>query len=60
LFCTAKRGTVENVKAATSFRLSEEALVLLARIAAEMGISQAAVLELAIREFAGKTSRRER
>lgn len=36
----------------TSVRLSPQAKELLARLADELGISQAAVLEIAIREYA--------
>jgi predicted DNA-binding protein len=36
----------------TSFRLSEEALQMLADLAELLGISQAAVLEIAIRKLA--------
>lgn len=39
-------------KRSTSFRLSEEARRLLDRIAAKLGVSQAAALELAIRLLA--------
>ena len=38
----------------TSFRLSEEALRLLDELAKKLGISQAAVLEIAIRAAAKK------
>ena len=40
------------MKRATSFRLSKEALYLLAQIARKNGISQTAVLEIIIREKA--------
>lgn len=39
-------------KKPTSFRLTTEALRLLAEISEKLGISQAAVLELAIRDVA--------
>ena len=38
----------------TSFRLSEKALALLNELAGALGLSQAAVIELAIRELARK------
>jgi predicted DNA-binding protein len=41
-------------KHATSFRLSPEALRHLAALAKRLGLSQAAVLELAIRQLARK------
>lgn len=41
-------------KEPTSFRLSPEALELLAWLAARLGVSQAAVLEMLIRERARK------
>lgn len=41
-------------KLATSFRLTREALRLLFDLAKSLGISQAGVLELAIREMAKK------
>jgi predicted transcriptional regulator len=40
------------VKKGTSFNLSEEALRLLKAMAADMGVSNTAVLEMAIREMA--------
>lgn len=40
------------MKHGTSFRLSGEALRLLAEMSAKMGVSQTAVLEMAIREIA--------
>lgn len=43
--------TMEN-KQPTSFRLSSEAKALLADLATRLGISQASVLEMAIRELA--------
>jgi len=42
------------MKKATSFRLSEEMLRLLALLAAELGISQASALEVAVRESTKK------
>ncbi len=39
-------------KKATSLRLSEEARSLLVKVATKLGISQTAVLELAIRQIA--------
>jgi predicted transcriptional regulator len=39
-------------KRSTTFRLSEEARALLEQIAARNGISQTAVMELAIRQYA--------
>jgi hypothetical protein len=41
-------------KLPTSFRLTEKAVALLARIAVEQGISQSAVLEMLIRDDAQK------
>jgi len=40
------------MKQAASFRLSPEALRLLATLAAELGVSQASTLEMAIRDMA--------
>ena len=37
-------------KKSTSFRLSEQSLKLLSDLATQLGISQAAVLEVAVRE----------
>lgn len=42
----------KHIKRATSVRLTSEAKRLMAVIAKKMGISQSAVLELAIRQFA--------
>ena len=42
------------MKNATSFRLSEEALHLIKLLAESKGVSQAAVIEMAIREMAKK------
>jgi predicted DNA-binding protein len=42
------------MKRATSFRLSDEALRLLAKLAKKQGISQSAWLEIVIREAAQK------
>ncbi len=54
----ARRGTFTGMtKLATSFRLSPEALRLLAGLAKRLGLSQAAVLELAIRQLARKEAR---
>jgi predicted transcriptional regulator len=39
-------------KKATSLRLSEEAKALLGKVATKLGISQTAVVELAIRQIA--------
>jgi predicted DNA-binding protein len=39
-------------KKSTSFRLSPEALSLLSKMSQELGISQASLIELAVREFA--------
>lgn len=39
-------------KKATSIRLSQEAKTLLAKVATKLGISQTAVLEIAIRQIA--------
>lgn len=44
----------KHTKRATSVRLTDEARRLLERLAAKMGVSQAAVLEVAIREKARK------
>ena len=46
-------GTRYNVKmkTATSYRLSPEALDLIKRLAEELGISQAAVIEISVRMF---------
>ena len=41
-----------DVKRATSYRLSKEALRLLARLAESMGMARTACLELAIRDLA--------
>lgn len=49
IYATTPKG-----KRATSFRLTAEALRLLAAIAEACGISQSASLELAIRELAKK------
>lgn len=43
---------VRDMKRAASFRLSPEALRLLAELAEHLGLSQAACLELAIRQLA--------
>ncbi len=40
-------------KKAISFRLSEQAIDLIRRLAAKLGISQVAVLEMAVRKFNG-------
>jgi hypothetical protein len=45
-------------KKATSFRLTPEALRLLAALAAALGIGQGDVLEIAIRDLAAKTPAR--
>jgi PIN domain nuclease of toxin-antitoxin system len=42
------------MKTPTSFRLSEEARALIERISATLGISQAAVIEMAVRQLAKK------
>ena len=42
------------MKNATSFRLSEEALNLIKLLAESKGVSQAAIIEMAIREMAKK------
>lgn len=42
------------MKNATSFRLSEEALHLIKLLAESKGVSQAAVIEMAIRDMAKK------
>jgi predicted DNA-binding protein len=42
-------------KRSTSFRLSDDALRLLAEMSERLGISQAACLELAIRKLAKET-----
>lgn len=47
---------VGNPKTMKNFRLSDEAIELLERLSAERGISQAAVIEQAVREFARKES----
>ena len=39
------------MKQAISFRLSPEAILLLKRLAEEKGVSQAAILEMALREM---------
>ena len=44
----------DNMKIHVSFRLSDEAIRLLKLLADQKGISQAAVLEIAIREMAKK------
>lgn len=44
------------MKIATSYRLSEEAIRLLKLVAEVKGLSQASVLEIAIRELAKKES----
>ena len=44
------------MKIATSYRLSEEAIRLIKLIAEAKGLSQASVLEIAIRELAKKES----
>lgn len=46
------------MKKAVAFRFSEEAIRLLKALAAARGISQAAILEIAIREAAKKESRK--
>jgi predicted DNA-binding protein len=40
----------------TSFRLSDDALRLLAKLSKELGISQASCVELAIRKLAKETA----
>jgi hypothetical protein len=49
-----KKPTTKAPKIATSYRLSSEALTLIARLAKHHGISQAAVIEMAVREQARK------
>ncbi|WP_156782746.1 ribbon-helix-helix protein, CopG family [Acidihalobacter yilgarnensis] len=49
---------MSDMKTHVSYRLSEEALRLLKRLAAAKGISMASVLEIAIREAAKKESLR--
>jgi hypothetical protein len=39
-------------KQATSFRLSDEALTLIRELSAALGVSQAAVIEMAVRKIA--------
>lgn len=53
LCCSALRATISDMKKnPTSIRLSDEGKRLLALLAEKMGVSQAAVLELAIRDKA--------
>lgn len=42
------------MKTATSFRLSEQALQLIKALARKLGISQTAVIEMAVRKLAEK------
>jgi predicted DNA-binding protein len=42
------------MKKGTSFRLSDEALRLIALLTAHLGLSQASVVELAVRDLARK------
>lgn len=42
------------MKKATNFRLTPEALALILRIAEKLGVSQASVIEMAVRELARK------
>jgi predicted transcriptional regulator len=52
-YCSIKRATIDGMKKnPTSIRLSDEAKRLLALMAEKLAISQAAVIELAIREKA--------
>jgi hypothetical protein len=48
----AKKKPVQRNQKPTSFRLSPEALALIKQLAEALGLSQAAVLELAIRRLA--------
>jgi hypothetical protein len=41
-------------KQSRNFRLSPEALALIRELAERLGVSQAAILEMAVREFAKK------
>lgn len=54
LHCSAVCATISSMKQPTSFRLSEQALRLLKLLADAKGVSQAAVIEMAIREMAQK------
>jgi predicted DNA-binding protein len=45
-------------KKPTSFRLTDEALEILDSWAAELGISKAAIIEMAIREWARRDARK--
>lgn len=45
-----------NPKTIKNFRLTDEAIELLERLSGERGISQAAVIEQAVREFARRES----
>lgn len=47
---------VGNPKTMKNFRLSGEAIELLEKLSAERGISQAAVIEQAVRDFSRKAS----
>jgi len=49
-----KRPPKKATKVAASYRLSGEALALIARLAKHHGISQAAVVEMAVRQQARK------
>lgn len=51
---------VGNPKTMKNFRLSDEAIELLESLSSERGISQAAVIEQAVRDFARKESGSEK
>jgi len=45
---------VKHPKKPCTFRLTEEAIALIDRKARELGVSQAAIIEMAVREFVKK------
>ena len=47
-----RRSEMPAPKQATSFRLSDEALMLIRELAVSLGVSQAAVVEMAVRKLA--------
>lgn len=59
LYCLMRYNQVMRNKEAVSFRLTPEAIALIKELAKRLGVSQADIVEMAVREFVKKQKRKD-
>jgi hypothetical protein len=56
---TSQSGTIRDMKKKTSYALTEGAIALIKKLAKDLGIPQASVVELAVRMWAEEVNRKK-